>query len=582
MTESKGKKAWYFRPWAVAVWIIIAIPVLLSVVPLGDSNSEDGSAHLSMHAGTFNANNNLSTGSTTSGADTALFSARHVAVLVRTDHKVARGVGRALAKRLEGIDFIEQVDLLMPDEHLKPGQPLPDFFVVVELPSFSSSGLLVTGRTVKADVKVNLGRNPVQSDHSFQDQYSAPLARVNMDSHLNHESVSRGYETASAKYYLVIEDISKQVGGAVEENLKAWHSAYLELRTVPDELMPAYVPPPKELPLPQNDSLELALSGNELMTRNRSAWIMESFSPFEELALVHARLLEEGWRVDPKVWKPREEGFLCFQASKGAQIYEVFEEDKGFQTKEPTEPARLFFYYLDRMERDEVLPVFDAMIADPNLPAETGLCFMSCMDSGQRTRLIETWMDRKALPFEARVAIVRELERSGQKDKAMARLQPLYVAALLSSGDEADEVKKLGRKITGDKKWKPALPTEEEFIAVGAQPMGTNTTIEVEVGLNDPAAVITRSGEESEFELLSLEVGPSSIPEGLYTFSMSCRSGSELRSAGSSSSTAHSLEHPWTGRLSQGFSGNHFSATATEIGTNRFSIVLEIQHYLPR
>ncbi|MDF7798869.1 hypothetical protein P4C99_05315 [Pontiellaceae bacterium B1224] len=165
MTESKGKKAWYVRPWAIAIWVVIGLLVFLGVVPIGGSDSKDGSAPLSMHAGTFEANNSLTTGSTTSGTETSFFSARHIAVMVRTDHKVARGVGRRIATRLEGIDFIEQVDLLMPGEVVEPGQSAPDFLVMVELPSFSSRGLLATGRKVNAEVKVSFGREPVQSHH---------------------------------------------------------------------------------------------------------------------------------------------------------------------------------------------------------------------------------------------------------------------------------------------------------------------------------------------------------------------------------------------------------------------------------
>lgn len=576
MTEPKREKAWYARPWAIAVWIVIGVLVFLSVVPIGGSDSKDGSAPLSMHAGTFNANNNLSTGSTTSGTETSFFSARHVAVMVRTDHKVARGIGRKVAKRLEGIDFIEQVDLLMPGEALEPGQPAPDFLVMLEMPVFSSSGLLATGRKVNAEVKVNFGSDPVRSNHSFNDQFTAPLARVNLNSRLEHESVSQGYETASVKYHQVIDDISEQIGGTLEKNIRDWRGKYLELGEIPAGLMPAYVLPPRDLPLPENGSIELVVSGNELMMRNRSVWIMESASPFEELEGIHARLLEDGWRVEPKILKPGE-GSHFFRAHKGARLYEGFEEQNFSRIRQEDETSRLVFRYLDRMERDQVLPIFDAMIADPKLPVETGLSFMGCMDRDQQSCLLETWMDRNALPFQARVAIIRELDREERKDEAMARLQSLHAAALLSSGNETDEVKKLGRKITGDKKWKPALPTEEEFIAVGVQPIGTNTTIEVEVGLNEPAAFLTRAEGDSDFALLSLEVKPSAIPEGLYTFSISNRSGSELNSAGSSSSTAHTKEHPWEGQISYGDNGYYIDATATEIGTNRFRIVLGIQ-----
>ncbi|MDF7798870.1 hypothetical protein P4C99_05320 [Pontiellaceae bacterium B1224] len=397
-----------------------------------------------------------------------------------------------------------------------------------------------------------------------------------MNSRLEHESMSRGYETASVKYHQVIDDISEQIGGALEKNLRDWRVKYVELGEIPAGLMPVYALPPRELPLPENGSIELVVSGNELMMRNRSVWTMESAAPFEELVRIHARLLEDGWRVEPKILEPGK-GEHFFRAHKGAQLYEGFEEQTFPRTGREDEPARLVFRYLDRMERDQILPIFDAMIANPELPVETGLGFMNNMDRDQRTRLIETWMDREALPYQARVAIIRELERVGRKDEALARLQSLHAAALLSTGDQTDEVKELGRKITGDKNWKPTLPTEEEFIALGAQSVGTNATMEVEVGLNEPAVFLAPAEDDSAFALLSLEIEPSSIPEGLYTFSMSYRNGSELNSAGSSSSTAHSLEHPWKGQISHGFNENNFHATALEIGTNRFLIALEIK-----
>jgi hypothetical protein len=175
------------------------------------------------------------------------------------------------------------------------------------------------------------------------------------------------------------------------------------------------------------------------------------------------------------------------------------------------------------------------------------------------------------------MAIVRELERTGRNDEALSRLQSLHAAALLQSGDEKNEVKKLGQKITGDKKWQPALPTEEEFIALGVQSTGTNTMVEFEVELNETATFFVPAEAGPEFALLSLTIKPSAIPEGLYTSEMSFRVGAELDYSGSTSSTPHLLEHPWKGQISHGMNEHHFRAEATETGTNRFHVVLNIQ-----
>ncbi|MDF7808931.1 hypothetical protein P4E94_15905 [Pontiellaceae bacterium B12219] len=573
--QSKGKKVWYARPWAIAIWICIAVPVLLSVVPLGNPDSDDAS-HLSMHFGSINANDRTTTGSTMSGAGTAFFSAEHVVVMVRTDHRVARRIGRALAKQLEGLGFIKRVDLLMPGEYPESGQPAPNFFVVLEMPSFSARGLLIAGRKVKATVNVNLSRDPAYSNNSYRDRNTAPFAHVSMHSSLEHESVSRGYETAAARYQLVIDDISGQIGGTVVKTLSDWYGTYHAPGVLPAGFMPAYVPPPDDLPLPEHTALEPVFTGHDVMVRNRTDWLMEcTIASFEVLQDVHAQLLEDDWRVEPEILQPADFGSF-FVARKGSAVFEGFEDPASFGIHETDKPMRLVFRYENRLEREFVLSALDDMIADPDLPPETGLAFMSCMNADQRTRLLESWMDRPVLPFQARLAVVRELEHTGRKKEALARLQTLYAAALLAADGETDEVKKLGREITGDKNWKPALPTEEEFIAAGARPVETSP-FEFDIALNETARFLAPTGEDAELVLLSLTIKPSVIPEGLYTFELSNRSGAELDSAGSSSRTPHLREHPWKGQISYGLNAHHFRAKATETGPDRFRVELEIR-----
>lgn len=571
MNSQHKDKQWYKRPWIIAVCAVVFIFVLISLVPLGGKDSNA----LSINAGTINSNNSLTTSTTTSGNDESFLAADRILVLNRSDHRVMRAVAAKLIGRLEALDFVEQVDLCRPGEGPSPGEPLHDFYIVLEMPSFKSKGLLATGRTVTAKVRITCGRHLFDSRHGYTDNYSPPFARLQMESKLEHESVSQGYESAGARYTQVIDEIEKQIGGALEKNLNQWAQNYALPESMPVSLNPPYRSVPEDLPLPANESTELVLSGNGPMLHNRTVWTLETSEPFEVLKEWHDRITRQQWHVDPKQFNERKYQYFI-RATQGEELYEAFEVREGYGPRKDGERVRLVFRYSARMDREELNPVYEAMVADEDLPVTVGLAFFHRMSAAQRKLLVESWMARDKLPFGAEFKIVHHLHGVGLKNEAQRRLRRLYLAALFEDDDKMKELEKLGREILEDENWAPSPPTLSELKAHGVMQCLSNAVSVV--ALNEHATFLlgTENGAEKQ-NLLDVVVRPSAIPEGLYTLEMRTRAGPDFAHQGTSmSSTPHSHAHPWKGSSSMSDSDWHWQAEAVEIGTNRFNISITL------
>lgn len=571
MEYQQEGKPWYRRRWVIAIGAGVFLLVLLSLIPLGGDHNP-----VSMHAGSIKSNENLSTSSLTSGQDDALYSAQRILVLNRSDHPLMRGVADKLAGRLRLIPGVEQVDLIEPGNAPPPGSPLYDFYVVLELDAFDVSGVLVVGRTVKAKVKLSCGQQLFDSRHGYMDNYSPPFASLQMESTLEHESVAHGYETAGARYTQEIDAIEKQLGGAVEKNLTDWASKFVTVEELPSALLPAYRPVPKDLPVPVSETAELVLSGNGAMLHNYTIWTLETDEPFDVMRAWHQRLADHQWQLEPEKLSETDEP-LHLRAQRGAQLVEAFELRDGYGDRPVDEPVRLVYRYSDRMTHEEVEPVLEAMLSEPDLPMAIGLGFYNTFSKEQRERLIAGWLTHDSLPFSAELKITRHLHSSGRFDDARARLRRLYLSSLFESGDKMKEVEKLGREVMEDNDWTPSPPTAEELSALGAQYCESNA--EVDVALNESATfLVLPRGAPEPVALIHVVIRPSSIPEGLYTVETGMRPGPDFSTQGSSmSSTVHSHEHPWKGGAASGYNDVSWSIDAVETGSNQFLVTLEVR-----
>jgi hypothetical protein len=285
--EIKGdRKPWYKRRWAIVLEVVAGIFILLAIIPVGGDDST-----LAMQAGSIKANNNLSASTSTSSSEFALFSAKRIAVLNLSGHPMMRGLSKKLAERLEQVPAVEQVDLFQAEAWPEDGTRLYDQYILLDLPEFSTWGLLATGRRVKANVKASVGRGFWNSRHSYSDHLSPPLVQISSELKLNHESTGFGYETANTKYAQVVENIAQQFGESITKSITEWSGKYASPDVLPQEFYPEYRATPVDLPLPINPDLQKMVSGSGFMLNNYTVWTMQTHEALEELKTLHQALV---------------------------------------------------------------------------------------------------------------------------------------------------------------------------------------------------------------------------------------------------------------------------------------------------
>ena len=565
MKKSGKWNRWYTHPWVIALCAIICLPVLFSLVPLGGHSNR-----FSFHAGSIRSSDNLSTAAMTSGNEDAFYTARRILLLNRSDHRLMHGVAEKLKARLVQRYGVDQVDLAEPGNGIPSGALLYDLYVVMDLESFRVSGLLVTGRTLRAKVHLSCGRQVFESSQGYTDSYSLPYAGSQMSCTLEHESVAHGYETAGVRYKQEIDEIEKQLGGALEKHLADWAAKYNDPAGMPAELFPAYRPVPEDLPHSVLETAELVLSGNGPMLRNRSIWSLETDTPHAVMNEWHRQLADQQWKLDPEALMESEQPYYL-RAHRGAEMVEAFEVRTGYATRAHDEPVQLVFRYSDRMTPEEVVPVFDAMTLDADLPLAIGLGFYQTLNPDQKERLVESWMQRETLPFSAELKITRYLHDTGRQDEARHRLKRLRLAALFDAGDRIDEVRKIGREIMKDEEWEPDPPAPDALIAAGVMDGSTNAM--TEVALNEAAVFLLRKTDDpDQLTLIDIMVKPSAIPEGIYTLEVRRRVGPEFKPLDRSFSTPHTQDHPWHHEILTSVDGESRVAEAVESENGRFKV----------
>ena len=566
------------RRWVVGLGIVLGLAAglfaVITFVPLGGPGGGlIPGVDLALQATKIEASNSLTSSASLTTSERARVPAERIAVINRADHPVMRAVAQRVAGRLRAVEPVGDVvliDLGAGDGWPALGGRVQDLYVVLDLPRFESSGLVVTGRTVDATVTATLGQELFDSHHGYFDHLTPPTAEAFASFELEHHSVTTGYESADARHSQLIENISEQIADGVAKKLTEWLAQQGAMGVVPAGLYPAYRPAPADLPLPDDPALAPLIDGSGLMVHHRGVWTLATERPFAVLADLHARLAAAGWALQPATF--REDAYdLHFRGSRGGQVYEAWRV-RG--TGEGGRPAEVVIRYADRMTREQMRPVFEAMLQDEAAPIETLLRFDANMPADLSDRLTERLMARGDLSAEGALRAARYLHRNGQREAAMQRLREAYLAALVAADGDVEKVRRAGRDMLDDGSWQPAEPTAAELAAMGVRTLVPDEPVEAEVALGEAAMFFHRTAAEGRGDqgvLLGVTVSPAEIPQGRYKLTLR-EHHLPGGGGGASSTTAHDPPTPWRGAVASGYNQASWHAEAEEIGPDRFRI----------
>ncbi len=580
------KRKWFRRLWVISLMVasglVLAALAVITFVPLDDVEVGGTSLNLELQTGKIEASNNLSASSSVSSSSQAMLDLRRVMIINLSDHMVMRKVTERVAERLRAAPVVDTVDVYNVadgDDWPNQGGRLYDFYLTLDMPRFDTSGLVVAGRRAEATVSMNGGQDPWDSRHGYTDHLTPPIVRINVNATLQHRSTTTGYESAGARYKLMIENIADQLAESLAKNFGEWSAKHPSFGDVPDEFRPTYRPVPDDLPLSDSPDLVRVISGSGLLVHNCSVWMMPTDDPVAALRDLRDRLNKAGWHgserddIGEDIWSRH----FRTTADKGSRIYEAYQvrpDNLGGDMA----PARIVIEYRDRMTREETQPTIDRLLTEDSPPLATLLSFDRAMTSEQSKRLTELMLNAPptGLPTHAHLRVARHLLDKGMEEQAMAYLSAAYFLARAADAS-TDEIEKLAKEITGQDKWKPDPPTEAELEQLGLGKLRLGDSFTTEVNLDEPVVCYQMtSPEEIGYEgatLISVTVLRSAIPEGRYALRVGHRAISSGW-GGSDTSTPHDLSSPWRCQLGAGMNDLSWGAEAEEIGKDRFRITL--------
>lgn len=526
----------------------------------------------------------MSSGISTSSHDNNIFLYRRIALVNQSDHPLMRKVAKALVEKLSKIRSVESVRLIDDATDTRwdqeDGQILDDLYLILRMPQFKESGLLVTGRDIDAKINLNFGQRIGYSQSGYSSNFTPPFVRIRANMTLDHQSTSKGYESANAEYQCVVDGIAKEFANALSKAFGEWAGKYPALSSIPDELYPDYVPTLMDLPLPDHPSLKKVVSGRYLLSENRSAWTICAENPEVSQALfdqLHEDFKAAGWKIsDYAKRKDEHTGNHLRVFGDGNTVYEAFEIRRDSKFKADL-PVDMVIRYDDRLDNQQLTDVFEKLVAAEQLPMQSWLTFNQNIPRKLRDQITSTYLEQKHLPLDVELALIRYLKNHKRNEEALERLNQVAGLVIMLDSSNRSNMEKLGRELADDKKWKLPQVTEADFEYAGIQRLEEDKPLMQLTTLGQPVLVYAKVREKEsdppQFMLVNTRVDPSAIPEGIYMLSLTVSNGQGNITC---SSTEHNPTSPWSGVQQAGNFGHQWIVNAQELEDGQFEMKI---HY---
>jgi hypothetical protein len=309
----------------------------------------------SANATSLKANRNVTTAKTTSRSNGACVFDRSIAIFNFSDELLMQRVGLAIYEGLRDKQRFEKVLYIPKGQRLPDGEPLPELFMTLGLPSWNESGLPVS-RHYEGELAVTISDQLRRSNSSRINHLTPPRIQFSARMRIEYSAQQNGLETSAARYQTVSKDLSKNI---VADTIKLLDELVAEngsASQLPSDFYPAYLSVPSFgfLETIQADKL---LDGCQLMSPCQAVWVTsEASTPQSITDAVKQSLSESGWTVDDS--KPD-----YLYATLDDQEVEVF-RDNSSQPREPSEaskPAAMFIVYRRPMNTEQIQSAVESM-----------------------------------------------------------------------------------------------------------------------------------------------------------------------------------------------------------------------------
>lgn len=495
-------------------------------------------------AGQTQTHTTLSTSTTTSAPENALFGARHLLVWVEDEHPFLQRLTPNLVQRLRQVPGIETVTELRPEKPWPEGQRAPDLFLRLGLEGFTDQGVL--RQSLDATVTADLGNAPWRSTYFVQDQTTPPV--VAFAWHGAHQERSDFQGLRTDRLAAAAASVADAFAKAISNHVVSFSQKYQPLPDLPADFFGPYEPVNDPDALRQVKA-QRRFSGPGLFTRNETFWTFQApAQPGLTLAALVQDFEADGWQLSQAASTSQPPFRLHLQrADAEMEIFERSSERASPGSRPSPEVTRFvarFRLPFSPQAREAALQ----SLLDRGASVEAMLPFWNLCSPAQRAQFIKL---AEKVPVASPQVCLRlaEYYLGRQQTNAAARML-LHAQVLAFPLREADALRSsidslAGRVAPGTKA--ELIPTAETCRELGLVEVRAEfTPTERVLPLGQPLRLFY-AGEQG-LELGALTVEPAR--NGLHAYTL--MSGRDGNRSWSASSFPAGQDRPWNQTWSLG------------------------------
>jgi hypothetical protein len=498
-----------------------------------DSPDHEGKLHFEAQVGVLEANNGMSTSTTSSAGHHARFCPKRISIRCESDHPLLDKACRVIQQKLAALPYIEAVDYgpLGSEQTIPLGRT--DVFMIMDTDRLKESTFGIR-RKVEANISCFVGSHPVPKFSSINHGNSPPVINFTMNNRLQHRGVFKGLESQSSKYKQQSENIAQQFVNAITQQFDKWIEKHGLMPDLPEYLYGDDIMDVNFEFLRHRNATRLHHNGG-LFKNGWILWHYEDDRPNREaFKEVRDSLKAEGWRGGSVLDKESERRLESFFMSKESKHLQIFRkrgrtEHGGILPGDNEELAKklpIIVEYVSSFSREQVNEALNRLFTS-DIDIETKLLFENLSRDDQvKQHLLDSVTSQQATTMQGYLLIGRY--HANQKDKAQATdalmLAKAMSRTLREHNPAKSEFKSLAKQI-GDDSLATAEIGVEYFQRAGFIDISTvNSGTTFERAVNEPLMFYhcpTPEKEDAEtlIKTIVIRISPTIASEGQHQVS---------------------------------------------------------------
>lgn len=295
----------------------------ITVLQAGQEKEKKNGLDLQAQAGVLEANNSLSTSTSSSKSGDAKFYANSIVIRSESHHVLIDKVCRFMQEKIVQLPYVERVEYWPSGVETSDPLSRADIIIVLDARQIDKGGFGIK-RKLETNISCYVGTEPVEKNHHSHYSHSPPVIRFAMNSNLRHSSVFKGFESGRAKYKQQSENIGQQFVEAITKQFDKWVEDYGLLPELPEYMFGAEVVDVEFEFLKARNAKRLHHSGG-LLTNDNAVWSFEDERSNDEVFReIRDILRQQGWSGGNQLDREDKHKRESFTMSKGDDHMQIF------------------------------------------------------------------------------------------------------------------------------------------------------------------------------------------------------------------------------------------------------------------